>query len=52
MARNGLGKKNKQLLSMKAAQWAFGGKGQSTCCSGHILFDLGSDESAVCGLLM
>lgn len=22
-------------------------KGQSTCCSGHILFDLGSDESVI-----
>lgn len=30
----------------------FGGKGQSTSYSGHILFDLGSDESTDWGLVM
>lgn len=52
MAGNELGLKE-AVISMKALQWVFGGKGQRTCCcSGHILFDLGSDESAVCGLVV
>ena len=35
-----------EVMSMKAVRGVFGGKGQRTCCSGHIPFDLDSDESA------
>lgn len=35
-----------EVMSMRAVRGAFRGKGQRTCCSGHIPFDLDSDESA------
>lgn len=37
------------VISIKVV---FGGKGQRTPYSGHILFDLGSDESTDWGLVM
>ena len=42
----------KTVISKIAVLWVFGGKGQRASSSGHIPFDLDSDESAVSGLVM